>query len=304
MAAEVRQHAFSPDIADGFKEPTATTLWYAMGSDSEVEVITAAQATIPLTFYNLVLKNISYKNRGGNFWDIQATYEVPNYIDSGGGLGDPAEPNTPPAALQAPIADDARVGPEFSADSGGGTIHITQSNFTAIRKRVGDAVGASTAKNHKGAINVTADGVQGCDRFAGSFEFTITLKAPFATWKYILDCDDLKDCVNLEEFLIFPAGEILYRGLTPNYQSGEGWTLTHKFARSKNELTVVINDELTIEAGDRLGQGLDFAKYGWEYLWIDYLPDPTTGHDKPRDVFIEQIYPYADFRVLGFGSPP
>lgn len=303
MAATVRQHAFSPKIEDGFKDPAASTLWYSTGSDDEAEVIIAARAAIPVTLYNLIITNISYVNRGGGFYDIEARYALPDWIESDG-LGDPFEPPTPPPALAAPIADDARLGPEFSAEcGGGGTIHITQSNFTCVRKRVGDAVGVSTAKNHKGAINVTADGVGGCDRFAGSFEFTITLKVPFATWKYILDCDDLKDMVNREPFLIFPSGEILYRGLTPSF-NGEGWTLQHKFARSKNQTTVTINDELVIESGDRLGQGIDKAKYGWEYLWIDYLPDPTTGHDKPRDVFIEQIYPYGDFSILGFGSAP
>src|SRR5262245_24716518 len=129
MPAVVRQHAFSPKLEDGFRSPTATTLWYSIGSDNETEVVAAAQATIPATYFNLVIKNISYMNRGAGFWDIEARYEVPDYIQSDG-LGNPAEPHTPPPALQSPIDGAQHVGPEFSADTSGGTAHITQSRET------------------------------------------------------------------------------------------------------------------------------------------------------------------------------
>ena len=304
MPVTVRQHAFSPKIADGFKEPTASTLWYARRSDNEAEVLAAAQATIPATYYNLVIKNISYENRGGGFWDLEARYEVPDYIESDG-LGDPFEPPTPPSGLAAPISEDARLGPEFSADTTGGTAHITQSLSTNVRKRVGDAPGANTARDFKQAIGVTKDGVAGCDIFVGKLEFTLTLKCPFLTWGYIKTCKRLTGKVNLEPFLIFDVGEVLYLGGVPSYRGGEGWSMTHKFALAENEETLTISDELQITVDDRLDDDAEFAKYGWEYAWVDYLEAEEAGEliQKPRAVYIEQVYRYEDLAELGFGGP-
>lgn len=307
MPVTVRQHAFSPKLADGFKDPTATTLWYARGSDDEAAVLAKAQTDIPETYYNLVIKRINYENKGGGFWDLSAEYELPEWQESDG-LGDAAEPPTPPPGLQAPIADNARIGPEFSADTSGGTVHITQSLSTNVRKKVGDAVGASTAINYKQAIGVTKDGVAGCDIFAAKFEFSITLKAPFVTWGYIKTCRNLTGRVNINKFLVWDVGEVLYLGCTPNFHGGEGgngWTCTHKFAVSLNELVVTLSDELEVQAGDRLGQGVDFAKYGWEYLWCDYMDVEVAGDliQKPRAVYIETVYHNADLAELGFGGP-
>lgn len=300
MPVEVRQHAFSPTLDDGFRSPTASTLWYAMGSDSEAAVVAQAQIDIPETYFNLVIKTISYKNRGGGFWDIQANYEVPDFIESDG-LGDPLEPHTPPPELQAPIDEAQHVGPEFSADTSGGTVHITQSLETKISKRAG----GGAAKNHKQAIGVTKDGVEGCDIFAAKLEFAITLKTPWITWGYIRRAKELTGRVNDAVFLIFDQGEILYLGMTPSYQSGEGWTLGHKFAMNENEEEVVISDTLTLEAADR-ADGEPWAKLGWEYLWVDYVPSEDAGDvvQRPRDAYIEQVYKTGDLKILGFGGPP
>lgn len=304
MAVTVRQHAFSPKLADGFKDPTASTFWYARGSDDEAEVMVEALATIPSTFYNLVLKNINYENRGGGFWDIEARYEVPDYIESDG-LGDEAEPPTQPASLASPIAEDARLGPEFSADTTGGTAHITQSLSTNVRKRVGDAPGDNTARDFKQAIGVTKDGVAGCDIFQGKLEFSLTLKCPFLTWGYIKTMKRLTGKTNLLPFLIFDIGEVLYLGGTPNYHGGDGWSITHKFAVAENELTLTISDELELTVDDRMDTDAEFAKYGWEYAWVDYLEAEDGGEliQKPRAVYIEQVYGYDLLGELGFGDP-
>jgi len=300
MPATVRQHAFSPKIADGFREPSASTLWYSFGSDDEAEVLLAAQAEIPATYYNLVIKNIAYENRGGGFWDIEAKYEVPDYIESDG-LGDPAEPHTPPTDLQAPIAADQHVGPEFSADTSGGTVHITQSRVTQLAKKAGGGV----ARDFKGAIGVTKDGVEGCDIFAAKLDFSITLKAPWITWGYIHTAYDLTGTVNDDQFLIFGERSILYLGLVPSYQSGEGWTLTHKFSYSPNETTIVISDTLTLEAADR-NDGALVAKFGHEYLWVYYVESEDSGElvTRPHAAYIEEVYLSADLSALGFGGPP
>lgn len=304
MPVTVRQHAFSPEVDNDRKSPTARSLWYARGSDSESEVITAAEATIPSTLANLVLKGINYKNQGGNFWDIQAVYELPDYIDGGGGLGDPAQPNTPPAGLATPIDGATQVGPEFSADTTGGTQHITQSIITQVSKKIGDADGGPfTAPDYKQAIGVSKDGIAGTDIFVGKLEFTVTLKVTFITWDYILLCSELTGTVNDAAFLIFEQGEVLFLGITPNYQTGEGWTITFKFAISRNVEEIELSDELTLKAMDRGG---DWVKLGWEYLWVEYQEvDDGNGNliHKPRSAYIEQVYEMTNLTQLGFGAP-
>lgn len=302
MPVTVRQHAFSPDIADGFKSPTASTLWYARGSDDEAEVITAALSTIPETFYNLVIKNINYKNRGGGFWDIEAKYEVPDYVELENGLG--ADNSTgQPASLASPIDPDAAVGPEFSADTTGATEHLTQSIATQLAKHATDPDGGPfTATDHKGAIGVSKDGIAGCDVFRGKIEFSLTLKAPDMSWGYIELMADLTGKTNDAPFLIFEVGEVLYLGGTPNYRGGEGWSVTHKFAVQRNSVEIVISDALTLKAADRGG---DFCKLGWEYLWVEYatIEDGGTLAQQPVAAYVEQVYESADLSQLGFGAP-
>lgn len=48
------------------------------------------------------------------------------------------------------------------------------------------------------------------------------------------------------------------------------------------------------------------AKEGWHYLWVRYEDDEDatarTLIKKPRAVYVEQVYYYGDFSLLGIGS--
>jgi hypothetical protein len=48
--------------------------------------------------------------------------------------------------------------------------------------------------------------------------------------------------------------------------------------------------------------GID--KKGWEYLWVRYqdAEDADVLVKQPAAVYVEQVYPYGDFSLLGIGT--
>lgn len=295
MAVIVKEHAFSRKITVSAKSPRGTKLYYALGSQDESEILAAVMAEITATFGGLILGDIDLEPRGGGFWDVSVNYELAEGgdLDGQGDDSDPAEPT------EAPDEQDD-VGAEFSADTAGGTIKITQSRRTVASK----AVAPATPNNHQRAIGVTKDKVEGVDIFAGKLEFSMTFKLPFIKWKYIKTCKSLTNTVNSVKWMVFEAGEVLYLGASFSWRGNEGWSVTHKFAVAENETSVEISDDITFLPEDRDDDETVYAKFGWEYIWCEYgdVEEGETLHQRPQAAYLEQVYQYRDFKVLGFGK--
>lgn len=98
--------------------------------------------------------------------------------------------------------------------------------------------------------------------------------------------------VNHAPFKGFAAGEVLFLGASGSQRGQEDWEVTFSFAASPNV------------TGLAVGQITGIAKKGWEYLWVRYedAVDAHTLVKQPAAAYVEQVYPYGDFALLGIGT--
>jgi hypothetical protein len=187
------------------------------------------------------------------------------------------------------------VGPQpedavFAFDTGGGTQHITQSLATNRYAPAGQ-----TAPNFQGAIGVTADGVEGVDITVPVYQFSEThyFANELITPAYKLALFALTGKVSSVGFRGLAVGECLFLGAAGAKRGLGDWEITYRFAGSPNVSGLVI------------GGITGISKKGWEYLWVRYADAQDTAAKalikKPIAVYVEQVYPYADFSLLGIG---
>jgi len=111
--------------------------------------------------------------------------------------------------------------------------------------------------------------------------------------------------VNLLSFREFEPGQVLFLGASgskSNRKAGTPWEVTYQFAAQPNFLNMTV------------GTITGINKLGWEYMHVRYQAvDATIGDDDdpfsvpaqtfriqyPVGVYIEQVYEYADFELLG-----
>lgn len=174
----------------------------------------------------------------------------------------------------------------FSFDTGGGTTHITQSIQTVARY-------PADAADFKGAISVNNDSVEGTDITIPVYNFKEThyLPALLVTPAYKATLFALTGKVNAFPFKGFAPGEVLFQGASGSQRGTEDWEITFSFAASPNAVGLIVGDIVGIE------------KKGWEYLWVRYVDveDSDVLVKQPAAVYVEQVYPYGDFSLLGIG---
>lgn len=330
MAIIVREGHNSRQFRVDNKGATLNWRGVAYGSANESAIFAAvfSSSELPASIAGLVPRSINGDHRGGGFWDVAVDFEVPEgvAIDGRGGV----RPNSDP--IKSPKSTD-QLGSEFAFDASSGTVHITQSLYTAIMK----AKAGKTAPNNRRAIGLTRDGkIEGCDRYSSKLEFTYTVRMEFITLDFVLSLRDLADKpVNHSKFLQFERGELLFLGATGQYRGStstdtpedpdeedttpDPWAITYKFAVAKNQETVAISSDLVLAAADRDPANPEdadadpvtekiWAKLGWEYLHVGYAEETVPGNP-PRSLpiaqyaYIEQIYGTSNFEdILGFGD--
>ncbi len=149
------------------------------------------------------------------------------------------------------------------------------------------------APNFHGAIGVNDDQVAGTDITVPVYNFTEThfVDDFLVTSTYKSNLFLLTGRVNNAVFKDFAKGELLFLGASGSKRGKEDWEITFRFAASPN-----IQD-LT------LGTILGIAKEGWQYLWVRFSDDEdSTSHTlikRPVAAYVEQVYPYGDFGLLG-----
>lgn len=180
-------------------------------------------------------------------------------------------------------------GPVFSFDTGGGIQRITNSLLTRARY----APPGKTAPDCKGAIGVTADGVEGVDIVVPVYQFSETHFKPdsFVTPAYKGVLFALTGKVNSAPFRNFAAGEVLFLGASGAKRAAGDWEITFRFAASPNMTGLTVGDITGI------------AKYGWDYLWVRYADEldvPASALVKrPVAAYVEQVYQTGNFAELG-----
>jgi hypothetical protein len=222
------------------------------------------EATIPAIYAGLVFQNYRIAHQGSGLWEVSVRY----------GKLEPKEPGES----------------SFSFDTGGGTTHITQSLATVNSY----APAGETPPDFKGAIGVNNDSVEGTDITIPVYNFKETHYIPVAlvtpAYKAILFY--LTGKVNAAPFKGFAPGEVLFQGASGSQRGQEDWEITFSFAASPNAVGLTMGDITGID------------KKGWEYLWVRYqdAEDEDVLVKQPAAVYVEQVYPYGDFSLLGIGT--
>lgn len=185
---------------------------------------------------------------------------------------------------------------EFSFEIGGGVQRITQSLKT-VNKYAPDGL---QAPDHKGAIGVTKDGVEGCEINLPTFSFSEThyYAADTVTNDWVDNLEKLAWTTNDSSWRHHEAGEILFTGCRGSFMEKEGegvWQVAFNLIKQRNKENQTIGDI----------NGID--KKGWEYLWVLYEETEDTDAKRlakrPVAVYIEQVYEEGDFSTLPLEDP-
>lgn len=241
-------------------------VYTARGSNDDLEIKTAINTISPVSYDGLPRQSVTIEPVGDLLWEGTVRYSLSS--------------KTSPT----PTGEST-----FSFDTGGGSRHITQSLVTVS----GYAPPGQTPPDFKGAIGVTEDSVDGVDITVPIYNFTETHYLPDTQvtdlYKGVLF--SLTGKVNNALFRGFAAGECLFLGASGSKRSDSDWEISFRFASSPNAT------DLTV------GEITGIAKKGWEYLWVRYADAvddlAKTLIKKPAAAYVEQVYSYGDFVLLG-----
>lgn len=190
----------------------------------------------------------------------------------------------------------------FAFDFSGGMQHISHSKQTFAKY----AKSGETAPDCQGAIGFNGDTIEGVDivspiynfqetHFFNSLAVTPAYKAGLAQLVYAP--------VNAAEFRGFKRGEVLYLGASGQKKGLDAWEITFRFAASQNIVHVAGDSHYP---GITIGDITGIEKEGWHYLWVRYEPNTDSSAKKlvpkPIAVYIERVYDYGNFNVLGIGN--
>ncbi len=256
--------------------PSAELLYWAEGSTDEAEIVSAVAEAAPTTFHGLWRSSIRVDPVTETHWDASVRY------------ASPAKSGSPELS---------EVGSfRFSWRTKGATKHITH----AI-SHIGDySTPDRIARNHYGAINVTADGVQGLDVSDGQWSWQETHVISDDMWTaarkrrtYMLTYR-----VNSGYFRGFAPGEVLFEGAQATSRADGNVEISYDFVASPNVTNLTIQ---TKEGVITIPQ-----KLGWHYVWIEYQPGAALDGKhiirSATDAHVEQVYYTGDFFNLGIGT--
>ncbi|HZT82275.1 MAG TPA: hypothetical protein VFA26_18755 [Gemmataceae bacterium] len=248
----------------GVENPSVDLLYVVDGTEDDAAVRALVEATIPAIYAGLVFQSYRIAHQGSGLWEVSVRY----------GKLEPKEPGES----------------SFSFDTGGGTTHITQSLATVNSY----APAGETPPDFKGAIGVNNDSVEGTDITIPVYNFKETHYIPVAlvTPAYKATLFYFTGKVNAFPFKGFAPGEVLFQGASGSQRGQEDWEITFSFAASPNVTGLTVGDITGID------------KKGWEYLWVRYqdAEDADVLVKQPAAVYVEQVYPYGDFSLLGIGT--
>lgn len=252
--------------------PSAELVYDIGGTDDDTEAAALLLATAP-TRYDpwgtgliwLPRTDIAIERTGEETWEATVVY------GARGTTGDEEES-------------------EYEYETGGGSKHITHSLETVGRY----APAGTTAPNYQGAINVTANGVEGVDIVWPVFHWSEThyLSSAVVTQEWAVAVAQISGCVNSTPFRGFARGEVLFLGVSGRKRGDGVWQMRFAFAMQHNQTDLSI------------GGITGIACEGWHLIWTRYREqeDSTAGCmvQVPIGVYVERVYNYADLGgVLG-----
>jgi len=169
----------------------------------------------------------------------------------------------------------------------GKSFKITQSRKTIGRYGCKDQ---PEAPDEYGAINVTHDGIEGCEMIVPDYTVSRTFVVPAAdmTSDYKRRLFDVMGKTNLDKFEEFEPGEALFVGVSGSARDDDNWDMVQRFAASPNVADACEDWPAAYKPT------VPVPKKGWEYLWCRYADDvDDNAHamvKRPVAVYIERIY--------------
>ena len=265
MAVTITEAAGS-GVRTAGTSPSAELRYHVNGTSSDSTALSLVEAASPATYEGLFRQSWRVEPlEGGSIWEATVTY------GAGGTTGEST----------------------FQFSTTGGQQRVTQSLATVS---TGVPPNHDTTPDFARAINVTENSAEGVDITVPVSSFTEThyLPASAVTGAYKAVVFRLTGRVNGSPWRGFAAGEVLFLGAEGSRRGGGDWELSFKFAASPNV------------AGQTIGDCSPVDKEGWHLLWIRYedIEDESARMlvKRPRAVYVEQVYEYADFTQLGIGS--
>ncbi len=259
--------AFESELEVGGDGPT-TVVYNIRGTDDELTALTLLQneATANPIWNNRFAGGLKIVRSAWNEWVGNIIYRV-------------GSPETKPTEEGGGRSIQFEISTE--------TTHITQSLSTRNRY---PATPYTHAPDHKGAINVSKDGVEGADILTPVMSWTETHFIPAANIDpdtYLATLKSLVGRTFNASFRGFDAGEVLFVGVAGGLRDDKPiWQMDYRFAQSDN-----VND---LEIGDITVS----EKKGWDYLWIEYASDEDTDAKrivrKPVAAHVEVVYYEGD----------
>jgi hypothetical protein len=147
-----------------------------------------------------------------------------------------------------------------------------------------------------GAINATAEGVEGVSIFspAGTFQYSkVYANATIVGTTWVHDKAKERCKTNSDVFFGFPIGELLFTNLSLSVRNSGDVEVTFSFAHRPS----VTN--LHIGPPSPLGATVP-NKGGWQYVWVRYRKhdDGTTTTSIPEGVYLATVYESTNFANL------
>jgi hypothetical protein len=227
-------------------------------------------AAVPATLGAWYRTDVKITGQGGGIWDVDAEYG--------------------PKDQKEPAVGDYK----WTFDTTGATKKVTQ----AIEHIASYVAAGGTTIDHRGAIGVKDDEVEGVDVPDRAFKWTETWPLPLASYGFMFATvlGELTGKVNNTYFRGFPAYTVRFDGASGGKEARDPTivTITYNFAVSPSATGLTIGDITGI------------AKTGWDYLWVRYdTADDSTAKKttpKPRQVDIDRVLTAWNFSMLGIGT--
>jgi hypothetical protein len=174
----------------------------------------------------------------------------------------------------------------FRFDTTGATI-----NIKASKEHIASFPAGSPTDPHKGSIGVTKKGdVEGADIVVPALKLTYSFKHPAGVINesHARLLASVTGQTNSEAFRGFEPGELLYIGSTGEDGSETDASVDYVFVASQNATGLTIGDIV------------DIAKNGHDYLWIEFKNETESGQPavQPERVHIERVYDSFDFAAV------
>lgn len=258
--------------------------------------ILADTTKVPYRWEQLIRTSLDVQPLGGGVYTAEVLYalpaggtEMPGKGGFGGGSPPPGSPPAPPPPQTPGEEDPLNLSASFAVK--GEKVRIFQSVKTLFKKELG----TETPRDFKGAINVTAKGVQGVELpHQPCIDFDLNFDLPFITRGYVKRLSDLVNKVNKLSWWGYPPHTVCFLGANGQYQKSGRWSIGYKFGLSPTRTDVEVAEDLVVP-----------EKRGWDYIWCYYAPEVSNDRlvQTPQAVYCEQVHEELNFgEYLGFGE--